>query len=670
MDMILAINTRTPVRRRLHKETGDDGERVKRMNVTKFSNGTMVITNTSEVLNGTDVLIQANLEQKVADNLLEGDILLDPRDPDDFKILKLIKEEKKEEAEHIFEKRQAMRQLKHLWHSRVVPYEIDPSLGDESSIRVIQTTIAMFNTKSCVKFLPRRGGERNWARFIKNDGCSSGIGRSYVRPGWQQISIDEACKHPSIIMHEMLHCVGFFHEQSRPDRDQHLKILWENIGEREKSQFQKYSHGEIDQFGYNYNYQSIMQYGRTAFSKNNKNTMEAISDANMKLGGDFMTQEDINELNTLYDCGTTSFNTWTSWNTFSECDEACYKSRQRYCFGASPTSCGGSPNPYGVESERKKCSANVCPAAIHGHWGEWSPYGPCSKTCDEGVRKRTRDCDNPRPEHGGNPCSGMDTLTVLCVRPSCRSSLGPYDADFRDNHLGELWMNDIYDTPQFDWRTHRGETRTENTGPSTDHFGSDGYYLYVESSSRVAGDNARLYTSKYLPATEGTCFSFYYHMFGHTTGTLTLSILPKDSPGIDKLFTKSGEQGNSWHFQRVDVKSSTPYQLIFEATVANGDYSDIAIDDLFFKEGDCDCQNNYRMCDTWAARNDCTVSYDFMMKNCKRACNFCSCVDKHAKCKSWAKTECKRTAKYSNWMDAMCPVTCKRCGKLNKGKLK
>ena len=42
---------------------------------------------------------------------------------------------------------------------------------------------------------------------------------------------------------------------------------------------------------------------------------------------------------------------------------------------------------------------------------------------------------------------------------------------------------------------------------------------------------------------------------------------------------------------------------------------------------------------------------------------FLACVDKHAKCKTWADTECKRTARYSNWMDAMCPFTCKRCRK-------
>ena len=45
-----------------------------------------------------------------------------------------------------------------------------------------------------------------------------------------------------------------------------------------------------------------MQYGKAAFSKNNENTMEAITDSKIELGGNVMTQQDVNELNTLYDC--------------------------------------------------------------------------------------------------------------------------------------------------------------------------------------------------------------------------------------------------------------------------------------------------------------------------------------------------------------------------------
>jgi hypothetical protein len=32
-----------------------------------------------------------------------------------------------------------------------------------------------------------------------------------------------------VIMHELLHCCGFMHEQARKDRDKYVKVYYENI---------------------------------------------------------------------------------------------------------------------------------------------------------------------------------------------------------------------------------------------------------------------------------------------------------------------------------------------------------------------------------------------------------------------------------------------------------
>lgn len=34
-------------------------------------------------------------------------------------------------------------------------------------------------------------------------------------------------------MHEILHALGIFHEQSRNDRDRFVKVVWENVSRRE-----------------------------------------------------------------------------------------------------------------------------------------------------------------------------------------------------------------------------------------------------------------------------------------------------------------------------------------------------------------------------------------------------------------------------------------------------
>ncbi|XP_062867386.1 A disintegrin and metalloproteinase with thrombospondin motifs 2 [Trichomycterus rosablanca] len=69
-----------------------------------------------------------------------------------------------------------------------------------------------------------------------------------------------------------------------------------------------------------------------------------------------------------------------------------------------------------------------------GHWGQWTKFGSCSRTCGGGVRFRTRQCDNPIPANGGRTCYGNNYEFQLCNSEECTKDM----ADFRDEQC-RLW---------------------------------------------------------------------------------------------------------------------------------------------------------------------------------------------------------------------------------------
>ena len=57
--------------------------------------------------------------------------------------------------------------------------------------------------------------------------CWSFVGR---RGKKQVVSLAKSgCVYHKVIQHELLHALGFNHEQSRSDRDSHVRILYKNI---------------------------------------------------------------------------------------------------------------------------------------------------------------------------------------------------------------------------------------------------------------------------------------------------------------------------------------------------------------------------------------------------------------------------------------------------------
>jgi hypothetical protein len=63
---------------------------------------------------------------------------------------------------------------------------------------------------------------------VKDVGCFSDyLGRHRKEP--QEVSLSEGCMRVDIIIHELMHAIGFMHEFSRPDRDNYIEVNFDNI---------------------------------------------------------------------------------------------------------------------------------------------------------------------------------------------------------------------------------------------------------------------------------------------------------------------------------------------------------------------------------------------------------------------------------------------------------
>ncbi|CAH3194774.1 unnamed protein product [Porites evermanni] len=169
--------------------------------------------------------------------------------------------------------------------------------------------IQNFEENTCLRFVPYDGTQPNYILFDDDYGCSSRVGVRYAESAYQKVSLADGCNNVGTIIHELMHAIGFFHEQSRKDRNSYVMINWDNILEGLADQFHKYSWITLDDLGKLYDYQSIMHYDRRAFTKNGLPTIEKIGDGAFEFGpaNQRLSQKDIIEINALYDCISSKF---------------------------------------------------------------------------------------------------------------------------------------------------------------------------------------------------------------------------------------------------------------------------------------------------------------------------------------------------------------------------
>ncbi|MCG8626382.1 MAG: M12 family metallopeptidase, partial [Proteobacteria bacterium] len=67
--------------------------------------------------------------------------------------------------------------------------------------------------------------------------------------GSQEITLGPGCNNVGIIIHEIGHALGLWHEQSRPDRDGYIRVLYDNIEPDKRFAFDKRNSYEVDYQG-------------------------------------------------------------------------------------------------------------------------------------------------------------------------------------------------------------------------------------------------------------------------------------------------------------------------------------------------------------------------------------------------------------------------------------
>jgi hypothetical protein len=180
----------------------------------------------------------------------------------------------------------------------VIPFLIKEGTPNTQKIA---DALKYFNENTNVQFVLRTD-EKEGIIFEPWDEkrCASYVG---TVGGLQPIFIGTECD-TQVVLHEIMHALGFVHEQSRTDRDNYVRILWENILEGYANQFDiipdVYFHPYTGSV-FNFDYESVMLYRPESFAKaTGLKTIEAIGNGKIAPVAQGLSARDLERLHYLY----------------------------------------------------------------------------------------------------------------------------------------------------------------------------------------------------------------------------------------------------------------------------------------------------------------------------------------------------------------------------------
>lgn len=274
----------------------------------------------------------------------------------------------------------------------VIPYQFDATFNSPvQQKRVVWALEGLERESGVVSFVPRTV-ESAYINVRRSAGCSSGIGRG---GGVDNLDLTYDCADMGQTQHEFLHALGFWHEQSRSDRDDYVSIVPENIKDGKLHAFNKQ---KINSLGSAYDYGSVMHYPKKAFSKNKEDTV--VAPPGIIIGQrNGASPSDIIQLRLLYQC-TSGPRTLAEYNR-NLCTNDCPCWVGTTGCGNNDDLCGGdliclhnkcvpgAPTPVPTPEPRYACQKMEKPFRSYGFCDSYAPGQNNYDYCTEDKDKST-----------------------------------------------------------------------------------------------------------------------------------------------------------------------------------------------------------------------------------------------------------------------------------------
>ncbi|OWA53563.1 putative Zinc metalloproteinase nas-14 [Hypsibius exemplaris] len=189
------------------------------------------------------------------------------------------------------------------WYGGWVFYEMSSTLSTTERSKVL-TAFKEFEKTDGIRFHPR-SGHADYVLIKKNEpGCWATVGKA---GGVQNVNLGIGCWTHGTIVHELMHAIGFYHEQSRTDRDSYVELNLKNVDPANHHNFRKYDSSQVTPGGTPYDYDSITHYRKTAFAldTNGWTIRPKAPHQSRPIGLDLrLSTTDISEINAMYPlCG-------------------------------------------------------------------------------------------------------------------------------------------------------------------------------------------------------------------------------------------------------------------------------------------------------------------------------------------------------------------------------